>query len=418
MKAKEYITAELVRRSLANTPQITFEITDRCNLACVYCGYGKLYSNHDKRENKVLEVEKGKRLLDYLTELWNSPLSRSTNNNIYLSFYGGEPLLNFPFIEEIVSFVKNKSSKQRRFTFTMTTNGLLLDKYSDFLVSNDFSILVSLDGDEFANSYRINKSGKSSYKQLVENINRLKTKYPDYFAKRVNFNAVLHNRNSIKDIHDFFKKNYAKIPSIGQLNDLGIRDEIKNEFLEMFQNSLESLMKSENYSELETEMFLSSPTYHSATVYLMQYSEFKFENYNELIYGKPDQKKTIPTGTCLPFSKKIFITVNGKIFPCERIGNQFSLGFIDNENVNINYEEIADMYNRYFSRIDKLCAKCYNSKSCVQCIYNLQDIEKEKCGCNGYMNQERFEAYENSQMNFLARHPEAYSRIMNEVIYR
>lgn len=49
MKAQEYLTPELVRRSLANSPQITFKITDRCNLAFVYCGYGKLNSNHDKR---------------------------------------------------------------------------------------------------------------------------------------------------------------------------------------------------------------------------------------------------------------------------------------------------------------------------------------------------------------------------------
>jgi uncharacterized protein len=126
----------------------------------------------------------------------------------------------------------------------------------------------------------------------------------------------------------------------------------------------------------------------------------------------------ISTGTCIPFSKKVFITANGKILPCERIGNQFSLGFIDNENVNINYEEIADKYNRYYSKIDKLCAKCYNSKFCIQCIFNLEDIEKEKCGCNGFMNHEKFEAFENSQMHFLARHPEAYARIMNNVIYR
>ncbi len=52
MKTKQYIRPDMIRKSLANTPQITFEVTDTCNLSYVYCGYGKLYSNHDERTNK------------------------------------------------------------------------------------------------------------------------------------------------------------------------------------------------------------------------------------------------------------------------------------------------------------------------------------------------------------------------------
>ncbi len=52
MKNKEYISTELVKHSLANTLQITFEITDACNLNCAYCGYGNLYSDYYERLNK------------------------------------------------------------------------------------------------------------------------------------------------------------------------------------------------------------------------------------------------------------------------------------------------------------------------------------------------------------------------------
>ncbi|HBZ67976.1 MAG TPA: radical SAM peptide maturase [Bacteroidales bacterium] len=419
MKIKEYVNAEMVRSSLANTPQITFEVTDACNLACVYCSYGELYFDYDKRDNKVLDVEKARRFLNYVAELWDSPLNKSTHNNLYLSFYGGEPLLNVPFIDEVVSFANNIKSKQRQFTYSMTTNGLLLDKYVDFLVINDFSLLISLDGNEFSHSYRVNKDGQNSFKHVIDNIEIIRHKYPDYFTKRVNFNTVLHNRNSVRDVYDFFKKNYNKIPSIGALNDMGIREEMKDEFMRMYRNTTDSLMQSENYSELETEMFLSSPTYHSATVYLLQHSEFKYENYNELLYGKVPQKKVIPTGTCLPFSKKVFITVNGKILPCERIGQQFALGCIEEKNIDLNFEAIAQKYNHFYSKTDTLCSECFNSKGCVQCLYNLDDLEEEgEPECKGFMTQEKFDLFRNSQLNFLARHPEAYSKIMNDVIYR
>ena len=55
MKIKTYISAEIIQRSLTNTPQITFEITDACNFDCVYCGYGKLYLDYDNRENKAIK---------------------------------------------------------------------------------------------------------------------------------------------------------------------------------------------------------------------------------------------------------------------------------------------------------------------------------------------------------------------------
>lgn len=98
-----YLTANQIITALANTPQITFEVTDVCNLRCEYCAYGKLYSDYDKREGKMLSIETAKSFIDYMATLWASPENHSIHNNVYVSFYGGEPLLNMPFIKEIVS---------------------------------------------------------------------------------------------------------------------------------------------------------------------------------------------------------------------------------------------------------------------------------------------------------------------------
>jgi len=58
---------------------------------------------------------------------------------------------------------------------------------------------------------------------------------------------------------------------LAALNTTGIRTDMQDEFMDI-QNTIESLFQSENYGEIESEMFLSSPTYHSAAVYLMQHS--------------------------------------------------------------------------------------------------------------------------------------------------
>ena len=121
------ITSEDVKRSLSNSPQLTFEITDACNLKCEYSGYGKSYSDYDERKSTRLSPQRAKVLLDYLRSLWGSELNISHNQNVYISFYGGEPLMDVPFIKEIVSYIEEPDCPSRSFTFNMTTNGILLD---------------------------------------------------------------------------------------------------------------------------------------------------------------------------------------------------------------------------------------------------------------------------------------------------
>jgi uncharacterized protein len=243
----------------------------------------------------------------------------------------------------------------------------------------------------------------------------LKKKYPDYFNERVNFNAVLHNKNSVEEIYRFFKDKYNKIPSIGELNDVGIRKDKIEEFKRTYRNSQESLQLSEHYEEIERDMFIQTGSYQTVNLFLHQYSGFVFKDYTDLLFDRSKQQKTIPTGTCLPFTKKMYVTVNGKILPCERIGHQFALGEITDTEVKLNMEAIADKYNTYYEKLEKQCDKCKNTKACIQCMFNLTDLDGKPV-CHGFMNEESFRNYVNAQMHFLERNPDAYKKLMEEVI--
>jgi Arylsulfatase regulator (Fe-S oxidoreductase) len=141
MEKKIYITSDHVVNALANLPQLVFEVTDACNLRCKYCAYGEFYEDYDFRENKMLPTEKAIRLIDYLAGYWNSNLNTSANRNLTISFYGGEPLVNFSFIEAVVRHIqKNINCPHRSFSYSMTTNALLLHKYMDFLQANKYII--------------------------------------------------------------------------------------------------------------------------------------------------------------------------------------------------------------------------------------------------------------------------------------
>lgn len=164
---KKYISASDVQYQLANLRQLTLEVTDACNLSCNYCAYGDLYSDYDKRENNNMNLSEAMHVIDYLVQLWNSNHNMSANRAVYISFYGGEPLLNMDFIKAIVGYIENIECIHRKFIFSMTTNALLLEKYMSFLVEHSFNLLISLDGNEYNTSYRVSKSGKPAYNTII-----------------------------------------------------------------------------------------------------------------------------------------------------------------------------------------------------------------------------------------------------------
>lgn len=255
------ITRDEVLSSLVNLRQLTFEVTDACNLQCKYCGYGDLYFGYDKRETKFLAFEQGRILLDYLVSLWRTCPAHSAAPRTYLSFYGGEPLMNMDFITRMVDYVE-KLDVHRNFNFSMTTNAMLLDRYTDYLVEKRFHLLISLDGDKYGQSYRVTHDGKNSFDRVYKNVKDLQAKYPDYFTRYVEFNAVLHNRNSVARTHDFIMREFGKKPTISELNNSGIRPDKVEEFQQTYRNMIESLHESENYEKLAEEMFVAEPNTH------------------------------------------------------------------------------------------------------------------------------------------------------------
>jgi uncharacterized protein len=399
---------------LANLRQVTFEVTERCNMFCAYCGYGRFYNDYDKRENKDLDVHTAIRLLNHLSHYWNSSINISHGKNIYIGIYGGEPLLNMAFIREIVDYVTHMNMLHNRFSFSITTNAVLLDKHMDFLVKNDFHLLISLDGNRESNEYRIFKNGKPAYSHVVKNLESLKYKYPEYYKKRVNFNAVYHNKNTIEGLYTYFKERFDKIPAINEISTTGINPKKKKEFFETYSSISGDLSQSKNYDILEKELFFNLPSVKDMIIFLHQYGGCTFRDYPSLVFPHKKVART-PTGTCAPFSRKIFVTVNGKILPCERIGHQFSLGYVDENHVLLDAEAISRFYNGYFDEIRPMCKRCGNIDACQECLFHME-FKNGKPFCSGFMDDDRIVNYFSEHLSHLEAHPYLYERIMKEVI--
>ena len=402
-----------IERNLINLRQLTLEVTDDCNLQCKYCGYGKMYSGYDERKSTYMTFDQIRPLIDYLAELWRKHRSDSQEPLTYFSFYGGEPLLNMPLIRQVVDYFRDLGLT-RRIVYSMTTNAIILDRHMDYLVKHDVHLLISLDGNREGHSYRVDHAGRNSFDRVFHNVKTLQKKYSDYFLRYVNFNTVLHNRNSVGETYEFIMREFGKKPHISELNNSGIRPDKRAEFERMYRNKQESLHQSENYEKLSDEMFMDDPSTRDLLLFLHRYSGNVFPSYNDLFSDSRSVSYT-PTGTCIPFSKKMFVTVNGKIIQCERIDHCFAMGQVSECGVNLDFHKIADRFNGWLEKMQKQCSSCYRKQSCIQCLYYIEAIESKSPICQGFMDAETFSRYSSYCLNHLSLHPNLYSRLMEEV---
>lgn len=408
------IDEQIVKRNLINIYQIVFEITDKCNLNCSYCGYGELYSGYDNRIDKNLSWDMAKQILDYFLDIWKKDIYPSINKPIAIGFYGGEPLLNFPLIIKITDYLEMNKPSDIEFTYHMTTNGLLLNKYMNELANKDVHLSISLDGDKNNNSYRLSQNNNNVWQNIMDNIGLIKSEFPKYFEKRVSFISVLHNRNSIFEILNFFKINFNKTPTILEVSSVGIKNDKKDEFYKIYSNKKKSIRNSQDIAKTQNELFIADPDTGSMKDYIFNFTNNVIKDY-KYFFIDHNEISFFPTGTCLPFGKKMFITVNGKILPCERIDQKFMFGKIENNTVKINPKLIADSQSDYYDKISNQCISCYKNKFCLECIYSNESIF-QKGRCENFMNLNNYKKYLSQIISDFEDRPKVYNRIMNEVI--
>ena len=140
---------------------LCLHIAHDCNLRCKYCFAG---TGEYLGERSLMSLEVGKKAIDFLIE------NSGNRRNLEVDFFGGEPLMNFDVVKEIVHYARSRESDSgKNFRFTITTNVLLLDKEKrDFINEHMHNVVLSIDGRKEINDYmRQRVDGTGCYDRIL-----------------------------------------------------------------------------------------------------------------------------------------------------------------------------------------------------------------------------------------------------------
>lgn len=409
------IEPDTIKNHLGNLRQFLIEVTDDCNLACEYCGYRELYTNYDARSHKQQSFERVRQFVDFLAGLWKSHHNLSYNNTVIIGFYGGEPLMNMNLIKRTIEYIEGLKLEHILFKYNMTTNAMLLHKHIDYLQAKRFNILISLDGNKAHHSYRVTKGGENSFDQVFANVKKAQEQYPDFFDEYVNFNAVLHNRNSFKEVHDFILEAFSKPPRVSELSTYGVDEDKMQEFSDMFQSRLDSARQQDIERDLaDTESLMGDPEVSQFNNFLDSFIGNTYDDLGKLLY--PVRSQTyLPTGTCQPFQRKMFLTVNGKMLPCEKVGQERPIGHVTDQSVEVNFEAISDFYSDLYFKVLGQCEKCFQWNNCGQCIFLLKE-KQDKLACFGFMTKDNAGSFLSKNTSLAEGNPFLHTKLVEEII--
>lgn len=156
---------------------ITLDLTEHCNLACSYC-----FAHPHNNKARKLSIETGRKVIDWLIR----PEVSGNDRRITLSFWGGEPLLEWELMKELVLYSETiTKGTGKEIAFGGTTNVTLLtpEKF-DFLDKHKLFFLLSIDGTrETHDLHRKFKDGRGSWDLIDRNAGLVLERWPFYQAR-------------------------------------------------------------------------------------------------------------------------------------------------------------------------------------------------------------------------------------------
>jgi len=332
-------------------------IAHDCQLRCKYC----FASTGDfGKGRKLMSLETGKHAIDFLLE------NSGDRPNLELDFFGGEPLMNFNVVKQIVEYARSREKEyNKKFRFTITTNGLLLDDDKiDFINKEMSNVVLSIDGRKEVNDYfRVLPNGQGCYDMIIPKYKKLVEGRGDkeYYVRGTFTNR---NKDFSNDVFALYEAGFDQIsvePVVGDSDEYALVMDDLPEIFKEYERLADRIIENEKNGK-----------------------KFNFFHFMIDLDQGPCAIKRLRGCGC--GNDYVAVTPDGDIFPCHQfVGiNEYKMGNIDEGTFDQEMKKdfaAAHVYSKPDCR--ECWAKFYCSGGCNANNYQYEgDIRKaHKISC-------------------------------------
>lgn len=314
---------------------ICLHVAHDCNLRCEYCFAS---SGDYQGSRELMSLETGKKALKFLCE------HSGSRYQLEVDFFGGEPLMNWEVVKQLVAYGRTlEPIYHKKFRFTMTTNGVLLNEdIEEFLNQEMSNVVLSIDGRRQTND-RVRKTlnDQSSYDVIVPKFQRFVESRGDkqYYVRGTFTSHELAFHEDVLHLHELGFKELSMEPVVAKPDEAyALTKEHLPVLLNEYERLADEILKRYNTDE-----------------------EFRFFHFEIDLAGGPCAvKKASGCGAGIEY---LAITPSGELYPCHQfVGDeQFLLGDLDQ---GIMYPERRNQFD-HLSVFDKEdCQHCWSKYYC------------------------------------------------------
>lgn len=325
---------------------LCLHIAHDCNLACRYC-FAEEGEYHGRRA--IMSYDIGKKALDFLVA------NSGNRTNLEVDFFGGEPLMNWEVVKQLVAYGRSlEEEHHKKFRFTITTNGVLLnDEILEFVNKEMGNMVLSIDGrKEVHDRMRPHRGGQGSYDEIVP-------KFKKAAESRGQMNYY------VRGTYTHYNTDFAK--DVLHLADLGFK-----------QISVEPVVapETEDYAIREEDLPQLLAQYDELAEEMIKRRKegngFNFFHFMIDLEGGPCVAKRL--SGCGSGTEYLAVTPWGDLYPCHQfVGNEdFLMGNVDEGVLRTDIRDEFKQCNVYAKEKCKDCfAKFYCSGGCAANSYNF-----------------------------------------------
>lgn len=319
-------------------------IAHDCNLRCRYC-FAETGSFGGSRG--LMDLETGKKAIDFL--LQNS----GDRPSCEVDFFGGEPLMNFSVIRELVIYGRQKAEELgKKIKYTLTTNAVLLnDTVAEYLEQEGISVVLSLDGrPEINDKMRPFANGKGSYDRIIDNILKFIAKRPN--TSRYAIGKYYYVRGTYTHYNPDFYKDVLHLADLG-INRISL-EPVVAPLEQSYALQPEDLAKINQSYDILAEKVLE---------YAHKGNEFTFFHFNAGLDDGPCLPKRL--SGCGAGHEYVAISPEGDIYPCHQFVGQekYKLGSLDDSPL-VLPEDMVQAFRQANIYAKEDCRICWARFSC------------------------------------------------------